>query len=81
MLKRKSQKLTNNKIVTTVSMKFKIECNYGLMVKFRCKLENDNSINVEVPFIKERRAERVKRLKKLIELGDQYDTELLTLVE
>ena len=43
--------------------------------------ENDNSINVEVPFIKERRAERVKRLKKLIELGDQYDTELLTLVE
>ena len=34
------------------------------------KLENENSIKVEMPFIKERKAKKVHRLKELIELGN-----------
>eukprot|EP00828_Plagiopyla_frontata_P004669 TRINITY_DN1174_c0_g1_i3.p1 TRINITY_DN1174_c0_g1~~TRINITY_DN1174_c0_g1_i3.p1 ORF type:complete len:433 (-),score=86.23 TRINITY_DN1174_c0_g1_i3:14-1312(-) len=45
------------------------------------KLENENSEKVEVPFIKERKAKKVARLRELIELGNQYDAEMLALVE
>eukprot|EP00828_Plagiopyla_frontata_P007628 TRINITY_DN1363_c0_g1_i2.p1 TRINITY_DN1363_c0_g1~~TRINITY_DN1363_c0_g1_i2.p1 ORF type:complete len:320 (-),score=74.33 TRINITY_DN1363_c0_g1_i2:72-1031(-) len=47
----------------------------------KCKLENDNSIKIEVPFIKSRTAKKVVRLRELIELGNKYNNELLTLAD
>eukprot|EP00828_Plagiopyla_frontata_P035150 TRINITY_DN45_c0_g1_i2.p1 TRINITY_DN45_c0_g1~~TRINITY_DN45_c0_g1_i2.p1 ORF type:complete len:408 (-),score=90.93 TRINITY_DN45_c0_g1_i2:186-1409(-) len=44
------------------------------------KLQNQNSIDIEVPFLKNRKAKKVERLKQLIGTTDQFDGEMLEIV-
>eukprot|EP00828_Plagiopyla_frontata_P030412 TRINITY_DN395_c0_g2_i1.p1 TRINITY_DN395_c0_g2~~TRINITY_DN395_c0_g2_i1.p1 ORF type:complete len:391 (-),score=95.16 TRINITY_DN395_c0_g2_i1:103-1275(-) len=44
------------------------------------KLENENSLTIEIPFLKQRKLKKQMRLRELIQVSDAYDQEMLEIV-